>query len=147
MCYSLCVLHPECMARRQTKADNISKETLQHCILNWNDLHVYSNQRHNRWRGMNLFFFFFWQLLRFHAAVVFWCLMTTSQEELTRMSVWHMKEFLSAGTNTRKKLKVLSRYAELHTRIMRHNLQEKKALGLCGICGYVFYICTSNHIL
>lgn len=70
MCFSLCI-HPECMAHCQIQADNILKETLQYCILNSNYSNVYSNQRHNRWRGMSL-----WQAGRSCSSwsCGFWCL-------------------------------------------------------------------------
>ena len=93
MCFSLCI-HPERMARRQIQADNISKETLQYCILTSNYSNVYSNQRHNRWRMMNL-----WQAGRSRSSwsCGFWCLMTASQEELTHSSVSDIKTVLSAA--------------------------------------------------
>lgn len=53
MCFGLCT-HPWHMARGQMQADNILKETLQHYILTSTDSNVYSNQCHNRWRGMKL---------------------------------------------------------------------------------------------
>lgn len=53
MCFGLWI-HPWHMAPGQPQADNILKETLQHYILTSTDSSVYSNQCHNRWRGMNL---------------------------------------------------------------------------------------------
>lgn len=95
MCFGLCV-HPERMAPCQMQADNILRETLQCCILTSNCSNVYSNQRHNRWRGMNL-----WQAGWSHSSFTcgFWCLMTASQKELNHLSVSRIKEVLSAAVN------------------------------------------------
>lgn len=95
MCFGLCV-HPERLALGQMQADNILRETLRCCILTSNCSNVYSNQRHNRWRGMN-----FWQAGMSYSSFTcgFWCLLTASQEELTHFSVSCINEVLSAAVN------------------------------------------------
>lgn len=119
MCFGLCV-HPERMAQRQMQADNILRETLQCCILTSNCSNVYSNQRHNRWRGMNL-----WQAGMSYSSFTcgFWCLMTASQKELTHLSVSCIKEVLSAAVNV---LRAQPTCAEMHALILlKRNLHTK----------------------
>lgn len=106
----LVILFPECMAWCQTKADKISKETLQHCIPNWNDLNVYSNQRHNRWRGMNLWQFLLFMLLWFFDA--FW------QQVRRNWLGWMFDTWRRFCQQHWKRLKVLCRHTELHAFIL-----------------------------
>lgn len=106
----LVLLYPECMARCQTKADNILKETLQHCIPNWNDLNVYSNQHHNRWRGMNLWQFLLFMLLWFFDA--FW------QQVRRNWLGWAFDTWRSFCQQHWKGLKILCRHTERHTLIL-----------------------------
>lgn len=110
---SACAYKPMSVAQRQIQADSISKK-LQYCILNSNYSDVYSNQCHNRWRGMNL-----WQAGRSFSSwsCGFWCLMTASREELTHLSVAHIKKFLSAAERERE-LNVRNKLALMHTPIL-----------------------------
>lgn len=120
MCFGLCI-HSECVARCQMQADNILKETLQCCILTSNYSNVYSNQRHNRWRGMNL-----WQAGTSCSSFScgFWCLMTASEEELIHLSVSHIKEVLSAAE---KGPRMHHKCAEMHALVLlKCNLQKQK---------------------
>lgn len=122
MCFGLCV-HPERMAQGQMPADNILRETLQRCILTSNCSNVYSNQLHNRWRGMNL-----GQagMSYFSFTCGFWCLMTASQKELTHLSVSCIKEVLSAAVNV---LRMQPTCAEMHALILlKRNLHTQKIL-------------------
>lgn len=108
--FSLCL---QTVAQRQIQADSILKK-LQYWILNSNYSDVYSNQCHNRWRGMNL-----WQAGRSFSSwsCGFWCLMTASREELTHLSVAHIKKFLSAAERERE-LNVRNKLALMHTSIL-----------------------------
>lgn len=108
MCVWACA-HPWHMARGQMQADNILKETLQHYTLTSTDSDVYSNQRHNRWRGMSL-----WQA---DLSLRFLKLQSTGTDSIKAFP--YKKRFLSAAENKQCSTQV-PRYSHTHRCVICH---------------------------